>query len=414
MSRSTKQRLLLFLIAFCAAVTAAVVTGQFSSPQRWEYSQIAQNILNGRGFVYDYLGTPYHFYGPALYPVLLAGILKLTGGSEGIVLIFQGMLFAATALLVYRTALIFFGRQTALLCCLLVSLHPGNLIYAGKLHSQTLDVFFIALSFYIFSRVKIGWNPWKLAGAGAAAGLTVLSRATLGPFFLLWAAWFLRANRRRAPRAVWAICLIGLTGLAMLTPAIARGVLLYGRLVPLRTDTGVNLWYGNHPGASGTSYTLSPHPIPVIAELPPELSSRIGRMNELEQNREFRETAVSFMRANPVAAFHLFLKKMVYFWWFSPHVGLLYPLKWLRVYAMYYGALLVFSMAGLVISAISPRSSARKGTVLFALAAFSVSCSQAIFYVEGRHRWEIEPLLMMFAAVGLCALWKKLCPRTAG
>ncbi len=413
MSRATKQRLLLFLLAFCAAAAAAAATGQFSSPQRWEYSQIARNILEGRGFVYDYLGTPYHFYGPTLYPVLLAGILKISGGMEAIVLILQGVLFAATALLVYRTALIFFGRRTALLCGLLVSLHPGNLVYAGRLHSQTLDVFLIALSFYLFARAKPSWSFWKLAGVGTAAGLTVLSRATFGPFFLLWAAWFLSTNRRQANRAVWAVCMIGLSGLAVLTPIMARGLILYGRVVPLRTDTGVNLWYGNHPGASGTSYTLSPNPVSVISELPPELSSIIGKMNEFEQNREFRAAAVAFMRANPEAVSYLFLKKLFYFWWFSPHAGLLYPLKWLRIYIMYYGTLLVFAIAGLVISATSPRSSARKGAFLFALAAFSVSFSQALFYVEGRHRWEIEPLMIIFAAVGLCAFWKRFSSEAA-
>jgi hypothetical protein len=221
------------------------------------------------------------------------------------------------------------------------------------------------------------------------------------PFFLLWTAWFLWKEKKRLSRAGVVVVAVSLGGLLAIAPVLLRGYLLYGVLHPLRTDTGVNLWYGNHPGASGTSYTLSSSPVPVISGLPPALLARVGGANEIEQNKIFVVAVLDYVRDDPAAAFLLFLKKLYYFWWFSPHSGLLYPAGWVVIYKFFYSLILFFAVVGLLDSLRSTRPSVRCGAFLFLLMVVSVSVTQALFYVEGRHRWQVEPLLLVFTAAGL-------------
>lgn len=403
--------LAVFLAAFSAAVAATAVTGRFSDPERWEYSEVAANLLGGRGAFYEYLGTKYYFYGPAVYPVVLAVVLWVTNHSEAAALVLQASLFAVTCLVIYLVARSFFGKVEAALAAVLAASHPGGLVYAGKLHSQTLDVFLIVLSFLFLAHVTASSGPVRAAGTGVVAGLAALSRGSVVTFFSLWAAWFLWKERRHLFGALRVVLTLAVGGVFVIAPVLVRGYLMYGEVIPLRTDTGVNLWYGNHLGASGTSYTRSPSSVDVISQLAPTLAARIAGRNEIDQNRVFMAAALEFAANDPAAAFLLFLKKIYYFWWFSPHTGLRYPTKWAIAYTIYYSVILFFGVVGLLLSLRSTRRSVRTGATLFLLIAASISATQALFYVEGRHRWAIEPLLLVFTAAG-CLYFLRLFNRS--
>lgn len=390
----------IFFGAFVVAVVATTITGYFSSPERWEYSEIAENILRGHGASYDYLGTTYYFYGPVVYPALLAAVLWASNGTETAVVVLQTLLFALTCLVIYLIARTFFRNAEAGLAAFLAAFHPGSLIYVGKLHPQVVDVFLIVLSFLLLLQTAAISAPTRVVGGGLVAGLAALSRGTMVPFFSLWAARFLWKERNRLSQAVPVLVAFAVGSALIFAPVLLRGYLLYGEIILLRTDTGVNLWYGNHPGASGTSYTLSPSPVAVISGLPSELSARIVGTKETDQDRVLRGAALDFARNDPAAALLLFLKKIYFFWWFSPHSGLLYPATWLTAYKIYYAVILCFAVIGLLVSLRSTQPSVRTVASLFLLLAGSVSVTQALFYVEGRHRWQIEPVLLVFTATG--------------
>ena len=52
----------------------------------------------------------------------------------------------------------------------------------------------------------------------------------------------------------------------------------------------------------------------------------------------------------------------------------------------------------------STNSIARSAVVLIVAALGVVSATQALFYVEGRHRLAVEPLLLVLSGVGLSRL----------
>ena len=126
--------------------------------------------------------------------------------------------------------------------------------------------------------------------------------------------------------------------------------------------------------------------------------------NELVQNQLFLREATRFMRDEPGEAARLFVRKLGYFWWFSPHAGLLYPASWTALYMADYLVILGSAVVGLVAALRSARPEARWAARLFLLLAVTLSLTQAAFYVEGRHRWQLELILLAFTAAGIVKL----------
>lgn len=403
-------RLLLFLAAFAAAIAVATATGHFLTPERWEYSYVAEQLLQGRGLVYEYMGTKYYFYGSAVYPLALAGVLWAGGGQAWMMVAVHAVWFGCTALVLYALARPLFGASAAVLAGMLAALHPGGLVYVGKLHSQTLDVLLTALCVLLLVRLRPQTRLARAVGTGLVTGLAMLSRATLAPFLALWGLWLVWKSPAARAAAVRVVAGVAVGAALMLAPMVIRGWRMYGRLIPLRTDTGLNLWYGNHPGASGTSHALG-STTPVLEGMPKPLLSQMENQtrNEVEVNALLTAAAWDAIRQDPAAAWQRFVKKFGYFWWFSPHTGLHYPASWAVGYRVYYALLLGLAVIGIVQAWRSGDSSRRDATVLVLLLAASVSVIQAAFYVEGRHRWLIEPLLLVWSAAGAC----RVAARTA-
>lgn len=388
------------MLGAAAACLVPAATGQFFAPERWEYSVIARNLLSGRGSLYRFLGADYYSYGSWLYPRLLAAVLWATGGREWVMVVVHALLAGATSLVVLAIARRMFGELEALSAGVVTALHPGLLVYAGKLHAQTLDVFLIACSFLLLLRLSRDPTKQTALLTGVVASLAAMSRATIVPFYVAWAMWFVVTRRLPRRNAVALACaaagVLGVLG-AVATDAYAR----VGRVVPLRGDIGINLWVGNHAGATGTSFTASAQAPPLGQLLPPDLLSRIRGQEASVQNGVFIREVSAFIRSHPAEFARTFVNKLWYFWWRSPHTGLLYPAAWTRIYAAYYAVLAIAAAMAWWRAARSGDAAARNGAHLFLLLALAFSITQALFYVDGRHRWQIEPLMIVFAGASL-------------
>jgi 4-amino-4-deoxy-L-arabinose transferase-like glycosyltransferase len=402
--------LLIAATAFGASLTTTLAMHRFISPDRWEYSTIARNIVDGKGANYPWLGTDYYFYGSALYPRLMAAVFRLTGGSEPAVLILQMALFAGLCVVIYYIALQWFGGAVAASGALLAALHPGSLVFVGRLHDEILDALLITVTFVVLLRMRPATRLSVALAVGLVAGLAAATRGTVVIFCLLWAFWFVVRERRQLQAALRVVTVIAVGGLAMLAPFLVDGFRRYGELIPLRTDNGVNFWVGNHHNASGTSYTLNDPPLAEMATRPVSLVAGIAGMNEVEQSRAFNDAAIEFIKSHPGEFVRLFFKKLVYFWWFSPRSGLLYPALWTLFYKPYYSVALIFSVIGIAAAWRSPRPATRAGAQAFVLLAASVSAAQALFFVDGRHRWAVEPLLLVFTALGVATVLRACIP----
>ena len=128
-------------------------------------------------------------------------------------------------------------------------------------------------------------------------------------------------------------------------------------------------------------------------------------MTELEQKRFFETEARRFIRENPVQAAGLYLRKVYYFWWFSPQSGIKYPESYLTAHRLFYAALLALAVVGALVAFRSPRREVRSPALILIAIPVTIGLAQSLFYVEGRHRWLVEPLVIIFSCYGLTAIW---------
>lgn len=376
-----------------------LLLGAYVHPEAWEYDVIASNILAGRGYTYPVFGAIYvASQSSPLYIWLAVVVYALSDHSQVALLLVQAALGAAAAALCAWLAARLYGSAAGWVAGVLAATHPALIVYAAKLHALTLDVFVICLVIAAFVALPTAPRVRRLGLLGGLIGLAALTRSTV---LLLVPAGSLWLQRYRAVRLVStsAVALAVAALVAFLPWSIRSSVLLHQPVV-LSSESTEWLWRGNNPNATGSSWTADGRTMLDVAD--PAFRERVAAADEAQRIGIYRDAALSFIRAEPARAAALYGAKLEAFWWASPSTGLLYPGSWLRLYNPYYLVLLVCAAVGLVVGL---RADASRGGVMLIVATLAlVSAGQSLFYVEGRHRWEVESLLLVMAGGGVVAV----------
>jgi hypothetical protein len=83
------------------------------------------------------------------------------------------------------------------------------------------------------------------------------------------------------------------------------------------------------------------------------------------------------------------------------------------VYELWYLPVLALAVWGSLFALRSRASRSRSTALLIVVGVGLISATQAVFYVEGRHRLAVEPLLLVLAGVGAAELASFALPRLA-
>lgn len=384
----------IFLTALILRLAAGGWTGNFDHPVAWEYEEIADNLLKGRGFVLEHLGTDYRAYLSPLYPFFCAAIYLLTHHDQILLLTLQCAISALVCLQVRSIGTLVFenplGAQGG---AWLVAFHPGLILYASRLHSLTLDLAAFLWALWAWCRFLRNPNRGTTLHVSLASGVALLARGTIAPFLLLAALWAFWVFRRHPRKVVGLLVLMGLVTGGIVAPWLVRNAVHFNRF-PLLISTGdQSFWAGNNPNASGSLHL--PDGRAVLSTLPEGVYRRLLQLDELGQAKLFRQEALRFIREHPLRAFQLYGKKLFSFWWFSPQTGLFYPPSYTRWYRAYYLGILLLALGGFW--KFRRRLREPEGVLLIGF-ALSIALLQSLYYVDGRHRWTVEPVLLLLAA----------------
>jgi len=395
------RRLLIAIggIAFLLRLAFSIKTGLLWHPETWEQEIIVNHLLAGEGFIYEYLNTVYRSYTEPLYPGLAAAVYLFTGHSQPALVVVQMLLSAATAVFAAQCGWHVTGdRRVAALAGLGVAAHPGLILYSTKLHPLVLDSLFLTLIVWACLRYACSPNARKAAGIGLLCGLCALTRPTIVIAVPLVCGWLWRATtggsfQTRLKR----VLLVGMLAGAVLSPWVFRNYAVHHQFMLTRSNTPFVFWLGNNPQATGSA--LDRQGRPVIQRAPPELLKKLETADELAQNRLFGEAAWSYVVSDPLGFFRRIGEKWVYFWWFTPQAGLLYSQKWFQLYRAGWFFAACAGLWGLWKGRTLP-DEVRPSFWFLVLFAAVIGAAQSLFYIEGRHRLAIEPLLSCVIAFG--------------
>jgi len=390
-----------FGIAFLLRLGAGVRRGQLLHPEIFEYDGMAQSLVAGHGLVFEHLQISYHSFAPPLYSWLSAASYWLCG-SLIVLMMLQVVAGSALAVVAAQIARRFSAGAIAPLAAgLLIAFHPGLIIYCvAKAHPLTFDALFFTLAVLQAFRLRERMIARRAIELGVIVGAGTLSRATLIiflPLVAVWLVWVLRKGSLKL--VVRAIVVAGLCTTAIVIPWTIRTSLLHHRFVFMLTTDAEDFWRGNNPNATGGAY-FSPEQLQLDKLDPAELADLKDQPDEIAQAEWFSVRSHAFIREHPREFIRLTGVKFLYFWWVAPQAGVLYPKSWFLAYMMYYVLELMLAMIG-AWSIWRMGHLARQQLLLIATFLLALSLLQSLYYVEGRHRWAVEPILIAISGVGV-------------
>lgn len=410
-----------------------------AGPVAYEHGRIAENLLAGRGFSIEFLGSegPTSQQAP-FYPLLLATVWWCFGIATP-----QAILAVELLQSVAGTGLVL---AVAWLGWLLMPQRPGvgwvaalgAAVYPTHLYMVThLQVaLWAALVLAVLLAVCLSprWQATRGGAilAGSLAGLLLLIEPILALALPICAAAFaLRKGDRRALRAPLPgsapvpLLLMVVVAALIVTPWTVRNWLVHGQPVFIKSTLGYAFWQGNNPISWGTDKipkssaewlrlahdgTLkgmdralweARHETLYIDDvlLKPTGYREFGGLSEPERSRLLGRRAWRFVCANPARYGRLCLRRLRYFLLFDQTN----PKAANRLYRIATVAWLVLVLIGLLVS----RGSWRALWPTYAVFAV-VALFHSLVIVSARFRIPVEPMTFVWAAAGVAPLAGRL------
>lgn len=392
------------------------------SPDELYYDQLARRVAAGR-----WLGDAPFFYGP-LYPYLLGLLYAIAGPVPAAARAVQLVLGALACVPVFWLGRRLFDRRVGLLAAAATAVYGPWLLLSGSLLYDQFAPLLVTLFLLAALRARESGRLRDHAAAGVLLGLAALGRANV----LLWLpvaallAWREgrgargadpgragpgdrargcgpaagAASARPAAWRAWGALAVacGLT----LAPAALHN-LAAGDAVPLTTNGGLNFLIGNGPDAMGgfrQPAGLDLQADPTGQRAAEAAAGRTLRPSEVSAH--FLRAAGDHARAHPGAWLVLLARKVALFWnahelaqienyefqrTVSPTLRRLPPL---------FGWLAPLALVGLAVAW-------RRGGAHVVMGAFlaAYTLSIALFFVAGRYRLAVVPLVAVYAAAAL-------------
>ncbi len=351
----------------------------------------------------DWWGSEVFFRAP-LYPYFLGVVYAIFGPNYLLVRLIQFGIGAGTALLTAGFAYPRFGRFAAVAAGLLVALHGPSIYFEGELLLVVLEAPLFLIAAWSLDRAVARGTVRSWLGAGAAAGVAALVRPTILALAPVVAVYLLARRGRRGlrPAGLYAAAV-----LLAISPVLVRNYAVGRDLVPVASQGGLNFYLGNNPAADGMA-AIAPqfrrtwegqiHDSTRAAEL------AMGRpLKPSEVSRYWYRQAAAWMIHDPGAFLRLELRKLGYFWdafeipnnqdyYFFSRMSRIFRIPMLSGF----GVLGPLALAGLALGLTHRRLSFAWVAVPAVLGLVVVA-----FFVCGRYRAPLTPLLAVWAGYGL-------------
>ena len=377
------------------------------------YDEWAQRIAAG-----DWLGEGV-FYQAPLYPYFLGILQLLIGHDLWSIRVVQAVLGAISCGLLYWVGRSFFSSGAGIAAGFILALYAPAVFYGGLIQKAVLDLVLLAALLYLLGRVqlRLSWLGWVAAGITLA--LLCLTRENALIWLLVIPLWIWFYFARHTPRARLAWIGLFLLGAALvLFPVGLRNFMVGGDFTLTTAQLGPNLFIGNNPSADGTYIPLrGGHGDPQFERQDAtELAEQdLGRsLSPGEVSSYWVRRSLAYMTAQPLDWLRLMGRKWLILWnvreledaddfyLYQKWSWLLRVLSWIN----YFGVLAPLAAMGIVMT----WKQWRKLWLLYLLLV-TLAFSTALFYVFGRYRFPMVPLLALFAGAGLTELFVRLKKR---
>lgn len=402
------------LVAVAFVVRAAYTwlamgPGATASSDAATYDTVAWNLARGLGFALDGASGPYPTaFVPPVLPYVVSLLYRAVGHQFFAALLLQCAFGALVPLLVRALGNSMFGGHVGRTAGWLAAVHPLLVFFSGYLLTES--VFSLTLLLALLASAEWVKTPrrGRALGAGLLWGVAALTRPTALPLPILVALWswwplgLIVGGRERVRQ----VALLALGMALVVGPWTLRNALEFRAFIPVTTGGGRSLLDANNPivwddprlqGGATSVYTLEPYASQFRGRTEHEIDGLSARMA-----RDFMAERLSQLPA--MAA-----KKLARFWRLTAEGGA--TGRWARDDSALsrlltvMDPLLVWSLFSLPLAiggvALSLRAARRlyQSLPLLVIGAFSLGAM--LYWGSLRLRVPVEPLVTVYAAVGI-------------
>lgn len=380
--------LLIFVLALAPRLIVAISSTELPSKDALGYDLRAQSIAAGQGFSAG--GRPTSFKEP-LYSFFLAAIYLIFGNSYVAVRAVQSIMGAFSCYIVYLLGKRSFGAAVGFVAAMAAAFDPSLVKSAEHTTSEGFFTFLLLISLYLLLRLEAEPKRSISSGAGAILGLAALTRSVVFFFpFLIAARGLIKVLREKAMvrKAALDIAALVLPFLLIIAPWTVRNWWVHRSFVPISTNVGINL-YSSYRPPQGKLFGFNAFD---------ENTRRAFQLGtEVEQSRYLMAKTFESIRDNPGALPYLIFLKSAYF--FS-------PFDWEVIGGGVLNFVYFFSIPFFVAGLIAGRGRGEGASCLY-LALIYFFAMAILTYGSPRFRLPVEPLLLIFAALGLVCLFRR-------
>lgn len=382
----------ILLLGIVLRILLSIFLG-FESQKEWEYGAIADNLANGKGYSFYYFennNLAYEYknnanpspsaYMPPGYVLELAGLKVISSGKTYSLLVFglNLIFFAFTLFFLFKLTHALFGEKVAFASILIYSLIP-EFIYTSYAVGTTQIYHLLIIMIFYFSVESVKSNKYTLA---IILGFSLLFRSEIALLLLLIIIYKLIKKDYKQ------VLLLIVIPSIFISPWTIRNYIVFGKIIPFSTTSGLNLYRGNNEIEIGSWHNLN-------------TLSKIHNFNgdtskiELFLNKIYTKEALYYIEENPVEATLNFGKKILYFWVFNPFEreskNPIYYLPWLLMLSL--------GILGFI-------KSKEKSAIFYLIIIYHTAVA-TIFLPLMRYQTMMKVVLIPYVAFGLIKFIKK-------
>lgn len=355
----------------------------------------------------NWIGDEAFFMAPA-YPYIMGIIYSVFGESVLLLRILQVILSSLMIFPVFLATKNLFSTKEGYIAAVFTALHSVFIFYSGTILSETIQIFVltIILLFLSSKKEKTKWTFMKL---GLLIGLAALFRATIlvfAVFMILYYAYNIYSKVKDKQVSAKHL-LFFLIGLAIpILPVTVRNYAVADNFVLLTANGGINLYIGNNDKAEGVF--KAPKEFDFYSDLSGKnyAEKRLGKsLSASEASAYWRDKALDYILSNPVDFVLLEAKK--FFLLFGEQENPQSSIMDYEYFAKNYSRILrlpligflfisMFGIAGFIL--FKKKLFENKPLFLFLL---STVLTLLLFFVNGRFRMSLTPILIIFASAAL-------------
>ena len=398
-----KKNKILLIILFLTFLFSIIYSFHFKivpAVDARAYDRIGWNLAEGNGYREKMdgpleLDNAIERVGP-MYEYFLGSVYYVFGHHYEAAWIAQAVLRVLSALLIYLITIKIFQaklskKKIALVAAGIFGFYPDLIEISAMLMTETFYLFLFCLGLYLFFKYFNKFNIYSAVMLGIIFGLATLARPPV--LFLISIIFYYYWQKKNLKYlAVFIIIII-----IVFIPWTARNYSVYNKIIPFSAAGGYNFWIGNYHGANGEQ------------ESPPEAKAYAKEHGMAEISKESIKQFKNFVITHPFEFGKLTLLKInkyfsiirpMGFWFYQSGIGQALMLLSSAIASV---ILFIFGLAGII------RSWTRENEKLKYLIAFTIITPLIIFItvVETRYRFQIYPLLSIFAGYFIIYLWQE-------